>query len=148
MDHTSGIGGFGRRSASAAHHRVDGAGERGEQKEDPDRGHFDGEHQARDPQHDERQAAGAPDAGVAHSLGYRILAGRPHRFHSADPLAGAGLAQVLLGKARLHVLVNSSTNRFECPDCVGDVACATCGEPTRPAVLDHLQRALRRRLAS
>jgi hypothetical protein len=57
------------------------------------------------------------------------------------------LDRALLGHARLRVLVDPSTG-FECPDCEGSPACRTCGEPTRPTVLDHLQRALRRRLAS
>lgn len=54
--------------------------------------------------------------------------------------------RALLGRARFHVL--TSLAGFQCPDCDGDPDCATCGEPTRPGVLDHLQRALRRRLAS
>jgi hypothetical protein len=57
------------------------------------------------------------------------------------------LDRALLGQARVHVLLTPSSS-FACPDCAGDPACPTCGEPTRPSVLDHLQRALRRRLAS
>lgn len=74
-----------------------------------------------------------------------------HAAEIAAILARHDLDRALLGRARVHVLVDSSTNRstgFECPDCEGSPACRTCGEPTRPAVLDHLQRALRRRLAS
>lgn len=36
---------------------------------------------------------------------------------------------------------------FECPDCTGDPACPTCGEPTRPAVLIWLQGQLEEALA-